>query len=156
MKAIAIATLALTLLVLLVARADDHEGEDALVHELMERTHEGRKSPYVRLGQAVEGSGVAWAAIEQAVQGFEPMSRALLESKNADIKDSADGYVDAVKEVAAAVKRRDAEGVRAGFASLRQSCGDCHFKGGVGGELEHEREHDRRPDPRRRRERRAE
>lgn len=56
--------------------------------------------------------------------------------KNPDIKDSADGYVDAVKEIATAVKRRDAKGVRVGFDSLKQSCGDCHFKGGVGGELD--------------------
>jgi len=44
--------------------------------------------------------------------------------------------VGAVKEGAAAVKRRDANGVRTGSDSLRQSCGECHFKGGVGGGLD--------------------
>ena len=134
------ATLSALGVVVLMARADDHKGGDGLVHKLMERTHEGRRSPYGQLRLIVEGRDAPWQVIDQAVLGFDPMCRALLESKNADIKDSADGYVDAVKEIAAAVKRRDAEGVRAGFESLKQSCGDCHFKGGVGGELEHEHE----------------
>lgn len=129
---------AIVLCVVLMARADDRKGGDGLVHKLMERTHEGRRSPYGQLRQIVEGPGAPWPVIEQTVAGFEPMCRALLESKNADIKDSADGYVDSVKEIVAAVKKRDAKGVRAGYDSLKQSCGDCHYKGGVGGELEHE------------------
>jgi hypothetical protein len=141
--------------VVLVANADDHKGGDGLVHKLMERTHEGRRSPYGQLRQIVEGPGTPWPLVEQTVAGFDPMCRALLESKNAEIKDSADGYVDAVKEIVAAVKKRDAKGVRAGFDSLKQSCGDCHFKGGVGGQLEHEHEQDedRERGPGRRRER---
>ena len=129
---------AIVLCIVLMARADDHKGGDGLVHKLMERTHEGRRSPYGQLRQIVEGPGASWPVIEQTVMGFEPMCRALLESKNADIKDSADGYVDSVKEIVAAVKKRDAKGVRAGYDSLKQSCGDCHYKGGVGGGLEHE------------------
>lgn len=114
----------------------DADREDERVEKLMEKTHEGKRSPYGQLRRIVEGAGAPWPVIEQTVMAFDPMCRALMESKNADIKDSADGYVDSVKELAAAVKRRDAEGVRAGFESLRQSCGDCHFKGGVGGELD--------------------
>lgn len=113
----------------------DHD-EDEQVEELMERTHEGRRSPYAQLQQIVEGPGAAWPVIEQVVLRFEPMRRALLESKNDDIKGSADGYVDAVDAIAAAVKRRDPSGVRTGFDSLKQSCGDCHFDGGIGGELD--------------------
>ena len=114
----------------------DADHEDERVEKLMEKTHEGKRSPYGQLRRIVEGADAPWPVIEQTVMAFDPMCRALLESKNADIKDSADGYVDSVKELAAAVKRRDAKGVRAGFESLRQSCGDCHFKGGVGGELD--------------------
>jgi hypothetical protein len=122
--------------VVLVAQADEHKGDDRVVHKLMERTHEGKRSPYGQLRQIVEGPGAPWPVIEQTVAGFDPMVRALLESKNDDIKDSADGYIESVKEIAAAVKKRDAKGVRKGFDSLKQSCGDCHFKGGVGGELD--------------------
>jgi hypothetical protein len=121
-------------IVAVVAFAD--EDDDERVEKLMEKTHEGKRSPYRQLRQIVEGAGATWPMIEQVVLGFDPMSRALLESKSAEIKDSADGYVDAVQEIAAAVKRRDANGVRTGFESLKQSCGDCHFKGGVGGELD--------------------
>lgn len=114
----------------------DADHEDERVEKLMEKTHEGKRSPYGQLRRIVEGADAPWPVIEQTVMAFDPMCRALLESKNADIKDSADGDVDSVKELAAAVKRRDAKGLRAGFESLRQSCGDCHFQGGVGGELD--------------------
>ena len=124
----------------IVSRADDRKGGDRQVHKLMERTHEGRRSPYGQLRQIVAGPGAPWPAIEQAVQGFDPMCRALLDSANGDIKDSADGYVDAVKEIVAAVKSRDSKGVADGFQSLKASCGDCHFKGGVGGQLDDEEE----------------
>jgi hypothetical protein len=110
----------------------DHD-EDERIEKLMEKTHEGKRSPYGQLRQIVEDSGATWPVIERTVMGFEPLSRALLESKNPDIKDSADGYVDAVKEIITAVKRRDAKGVRAGYESLKQSCGECHYKGGMGG-----------------------
>lgn len=119
------------------ALADGDRGrEEHGIEELMERTHEGRRSPYRRLGQIVKGEGVAWPEVDRIVLEFDPMCRALLASKNDEIKGSADGYVDAVKEIWAAAKKRDAEGVRAGYATLQNSCGDCHSKGGVGGELD--------------------
>lgn len=124
-----------------VAIADDDE--DERVEKLMERTHEGRRSPYGQLRRIVAGAGAPWPVIERTVMEFDPMCRALLASPNADIRGAADGYVAAVKEVAAAVKRRDAAGVRVGVESLVQSCGDCHFDGGVGGELDEEDEDDR-------------
>jgi hypothetical protein len=107
------------------------QSEDDRVEEHMEKPHEGKRSPYRQLRQIAEGPGAPWPVI-----GFDSMCRALLESKNAEIKDSADGYVDAVKELATAVKRRDTNAVRTGFESLEQSCGDCHFQGGVGAELD--------------------
>ena len=117
-------------------RRERHDDSEHRVHELMERTHEGRRSPYRRLRRAVAGEVTPWPEVERAVQEFEPMVRALRESGNADIRDAADGYVDAVRELAAATRKRDAAAVRAGFESLRQSCGDCHYDGGVGGALE--------------------
>ena len=113
---------------------------DRRVHELMEQTHEGRRSPYRLLRQAVEGPGATWPALDQIAANFEPMCRALTASPDAEIKGSADGYVEAVRAIATAVRRRDAKGVRAGFADLKASCGDCHYQGGVGGMLETEDE----------------
>lgn len=137
--------------VVLVACADDRDGGDGPVHTLMEQTHEGRGSPYDQLRRIVEGPGAPWPVVEQTVTGFGPMVRVLLESGNDDIRTSADGYVDAIGKIVAAVKRRDAKGVRTGFDSLRQSCGDCHYEGGVGGKLEWEQggqeKRGRRPEP---------
>jgi len=121
--------------VLPVTRADD-EREDERVEELMERTHEGRRSPYGQLRRILAGEPAAWPAVEQAVAAFEPMRRALVESPVDDIKDSADGYVTAVGDLGGAVMRRDEGAVRKAIQGLADSCGDCHFEGGVGGELE--------------------
>lgn len=118
-----------------VAVYADHD-EDEKVEELMEKTHEGKRSPYRQLRTQAEAAAPSWQVVEKTLPGFEAMSKALRESKNADIKGSADGYVDAVKEIAAATKQKDAKLLRAGFQALSQSCGDCHFKGGVGGELD--------------------
>lgn len=111
-------------------------GEDERVEELMEKTHEGRRSPYQQLKRQAEAEAPAWENIAPLLARFDRMARALRESKNDDIKGSADGYVDAVAELATATKRRDAPAFRLAVGALADSCGDCHFKGGVGGELD--------------------
>lgn len=123
-------------IVSVMALANADHDEDERVEKLMEKTHEGRRSPYRQLRAELEGAALSWQAVEVTLPKFNAMSRALLESKDADVKGSADGYVDAVNEIVAATKRRNATALKAGFESLSQSCGDCHFKGGVGGELE--------------------
>lgn len=133
-----IVCLSLGLLAVALADGDDHE--DERVEKLMERIHEGRRSPYGQLRRIMAGERADWAVVEQAVAAFEPMCRALSESNVEDIRDSADGYIDAVKEMRESVRRRDEAGVRRAFTGLTESCGDCHFDGGVGGKLEQEEE----------------
>lgn len=116
------------------ARADDDE--DERVEELMEKVHEGKRSPYRQLRAQVAAAAPAWPAVDATLPGFQAMARALLESRDADIKGSADGYVDAVKEVTAAAANRDPRSLKQALESLTESCGDCHFEGGVGGELD--------------------
>ena len=113
----------------------DHD-EDERVEKLMEKTHEGKRSPYRQLQVQAEAPAPSWQVVEAALPRLIAMSHALLESKNQGISGSADGYADAVKEIAAAARQRDAKALRGGFQSLSQSCGDCHFKGGVGGDLD--------------------
>lgn len=113
----------------------DHD-EDDQIEELMEKTHEGKRSPYRQLRTQAEAPVPAWPIVEATLPPFNAMSRALLESRNDDIKGSADGYVDAVRALVAATRARDAQALRGAFQSLSQSCGDCHFKGGVGGDLD--------------------
>ena len=113
----------------------DDEHEDERVEKLMERTHEGRRSPYGQLRRILAGEAASWPVVERAAAGFEPMRRALVESPVDEIKDSADGYIAAVDALRVAVKLRDEAAVRAAIQGLADSCGDCHFKGGVGGEL---------------------
>lgn len=111
-------------------------GEDERVEKLMEKIHEGKRSPYRQLKRQAEADAPAWKDIEPLLARFDEMARALRESRNEDIKGSADGYVDAVTEIATATKGRDAKAFKLAVGSLADSCGDCHFKGGVGGELD--------------------
>lgn len=126
-------TLALTA-VRVPALADDDE--DERVEKLMEEVHEGKRSPYRQLRAQVAAAAPAWPAVNATLPGFQAMARALVESRDADIKDSADGYVEAVQAVAAAAGNRDPRSLKQAFESLSESCGDCHFEGGVGGELD--------------------
>ena len=106
------------------------------IEHLMERTHEGRNSP---LGQTKGQLGAAapdWNVILQQVEAFQVMSKALTEARKAEIKDAADGYADAVKDLAAAAKKRDRAAAQAALKALTNSCTDCHYKGGPGGRLE--------------------
>ncbi|MFM7136799.1 MAG: hypothetical protein ACKO1M_06990 [Planctomycetota bacterium] len=111
---------------------DDH---DEFEH-LMEKVHEGKRSPYRQLRGQVAAAAPAWPAVDANLPAFQAMARALAESRDDDIKGSADGYVEAVGEIVAAARQRDQRSLGEAFESLTQSCGDCHFEGGVGGELE--------------------
>jgi len=121
-------------IVTMVGSAD--HGKDDLVENLMEKTHDGKKSPYRKVKAQIEAPTVDWKLVAAAVPRFEAMSRALLGSQDDDVRSSADGYVSAVAEVAAAFEKRDRNALGRGFQSLASSCGDCHFKGGVGGKLD--------------------
>jgi hypothetical protein len=131
----AVTCLAIAAMVVRVsALADDDE--DDKVEELMERVHDGKRSPYRQLRNQLGGAAPAWPAIDATLPAFQAMARALAESRDADVKESADGYVEAVGELVAAARRRDQRSLGAAFKSLGESCGDCHFEGGVGGELD--------------------
>lgn len=118
------------------AEDDDDEGEEGTVHHLMEKTHEGRRSPWRKVVRAVRADRIDWATVDSALPRFEKMSAALTKAKNSDVRDSADGYVDAVKELTAKTKARDAAGARSAVKSLSESCADCHYKGGPGGKFD--------------------
>jgi len=120
-------------LAVVTARADD---EDERVEDLMEEVHDGKRSPYRALRAQAEAANPAWQVVAATLPAFDAMSRALAESPDEDVKGSADGYVDSVAEIVAAARARDPKGLRGAVESLSQTCGDCHFDGGVGGELD--------------------
>lgn len=118
------------------ARAWEDEGEDDTVHELMEKTHEGKNSPWKKAERAAAKDPIDWEAIKQALPRLGTMSKALTTTKNKEVRESADGYVDAVKELTLRAKKSDAVGARAALKALSKSCTDCHYKGGPGGQQE--------------------
>jgi hypothetical protein len=113
----------------------DNEEEDE-VEELMEKTHEGKNSPWKKSQRAVSKDPIDWATLNTALPRLNAMSKSLATTKNKEVRESADGYVDAVTELIAKTKKEDAAGVRAAIMSLSKSCTDCHYKGGPGGKLE--------------------
>lgn len=110
--------------------------EDEKVHDLMEKTHGGMKSPWKKAIQAAQGNPIDWASINQALPRLLDMSKALETARNKDVRDAADGYVDAVKELTLQTNKRDAVRTRAALTALSNSCADCHYKGGPGGKLD--------------------
>ena len=64
------------------------------------------------------------------------MSKALVNAKNKEVRDTADSYVVAVKDIANGLAKQDAAGTRAAITALSNSCTDCHYKEGPGGKLD--------------------
>jgi len=129
--------------------ADEHEGEHEHRHERghggkkgesiehwMERLHKGRKSPLQQVEQTLGQETPAWDDVNKNLPDFLKMSEMLKNAKKETVRDTADGYVDAVKSLAAAAKNRDRDKARAAIKDLTTSCGDCHYKGGPGGKLD--------------------
>ncbi|QDU26639.1 hypothetical protein ETAA8_17200 [Anatilimnocola aggregata] len=112
------------------------DDEDEKVHELMEKTHEGKKSPWKKAIQASQANPIDWATINQALPRLADMSEALVTTKDKDVRDAADGYVAAVQELAMQANKRDTVRARAALTTLSDSCADCHYKGGPGGKLD--------------------
>lgn len=118
------------------ADKDDDDDDDDVVHDLMEKTHEGKKSPWRQVQRAADSNPIDWATINAALPRLGAMSNALVNAKDKEVRELADGYVDAVQELATQAKKQDAAGTRGALKSLSNSCADCHFKGGPGGKLD--------------------
>ena len=111
---------------------------DWLVEELMEQVHAGEDSPWAAANRQAQVETPDWVALRAREPDFVAMGEALKSAKNADIRQSADGYVAAVTGMQNAVIEQDAEAYRQSFAALKKACNDCHFDGGVGGMLKDE------------------
>ena len=116
------------------ARCDEKEEDD--IEDRMEKVHKGRRSPYQQLRQSLALDRPDWNVIVRQAPQMEAMARMLRQSKNDTIRDSSDGYSEAAKDIIRYAEARDLLKARKAFASLSNSCGDCHFKGGVGGRLD--------------------
>ena len=112
------------------------EDEDDKVHDLMEKVHEGKKSPWKKGEAAAKQNPVDWATIKMALPRLEAMSQALQNAKSKEVRETADSYVVAVKDISKSLAKQDAAGVREAFVALSNSCTDCHYKGGPGGKLD--------------------
>jgi cytochrome c556 len=112
------------------------------IHDQMEKVHEGRKSPLRQTQGELAKDMPSWDVVDKELPAFKSMSDALTNSRREDIRDSAGGYADAVTALATAAKNRDLGNARTALKLLKNSCSDCHFKGGPGGSLENEHEHE--------------
>lgn len=118
------------------AAPPNRKGKDDRVEELMERVHEGKRSPLARTKSLLAAAAPDWTELTKHAAAFSNMSDALTRSSVVDIRDSADGYADAVKALSAAVRLRDPQKARTALQTLTASCADCHYKGGPGGKLD--------------------
>jgi cytochrome c553 len=127
------ALLALAALPFAVSQAA--EKKDKLVHDLMEDIHEGKDSPLAQIKSQIDSNAPDWAAVEKLMPLLGKMSKAITESPVAEIKDSSKNYAGAAKALAEAARNQNHPSAKKSLDSLLKSCADCHFKGGVGGEL---------------------
>jgi|GEM_PF-3882245 len=114
----------------------DKKKKDKAVEEMMEKVHEGKKSPWKQAEKAAAQNPPDWNTLAGQLGKLEQMSALLKASKVSDISDSADSYAEAVTALVAKTKAKDVEGARKALGSLSKSCADCHYKDGIGGELE--------------------
>ena len=108
---------------------------DWAVEELMGEIHEGPASPFARLTAQTPAAAPEWSKLELILPPLDEMCRALLAANDATIRESSAGYVDAVGHLRRAITDRDQPALQAASQSLQKSCADCHFAGGVGGDL---------------------
>ena len=108
---------------------------DWLVEDLMGRIHEGGESPWAVVQAQATAETPDWDVLRKPAIGFVEMADALRAAKHADIRASADGYSAAAASLLDSVRRSDAEEFRQSVAALNKSCADCHFDGGIGGDL---------------------
>lgn len=109
---------------------------DWLVEELMERVHEGNESAWGVVQRQAASESPDWSQVQDSLDGFVEMADALRAAKSSEIRDSADGYISAVKSLGASITRQDGAAFQQATAALKESCTDCHFEGGVGGQLD--------------------
>ncbi len=68
--------------------AKEDEDEDDKVHDLMEKVHEGKKSPWKKGEAAAKQNPVDWATIKAALPRLQEMSKALQGAKSKEVRET--------------------------------------------------------------------
>jgi hypothetical protein len=135
MKRVVLISVAILLTVAAIAVGVFVARHDWAVEELMAEIHAGPSSPYAGINAQSTAADPQWEKLEGVLAPLDEMCRALLAARDATIRDSSVGYVEAVGALRTAITDRDLPAFQTSAQSLRKSCDDCHFQGGVGGEL---------------------
>ena len=135
MKRVILITAAILVSTAVVAAGVFVARHDWAVEELMGEVHEGPASPFARLTAQTPAAAPEWSKLELILPPLDETCRALLAANDARIRESSGGYVDAVGHLRRAITDRDQSALQAASQSLQTSCADCHFVGGVGGNL---------------------
>lgn len=117
---------------ILLVRADD--GDE--IGDLMERVHSGRRSPMRQTEEQISQNAPTWPIVDRHLPSFARMAGALQRARKAEVRDASDGYAKAVAELTKSVQARNVKTSRTALKALRESCSDCHYKGGPGGKLD--------------------
>ncbi len=110
--------------------------KDDKIEDMMEKVHEGKRSPFRRTKSQLAAAKPDWKEVSDQIPAFQKMSQLLTEARKAEIKDASGGYADAIKALTAAANKQDHDAARKAITLLTASCADCHYKGGPGGKLD--------------------
>jgi hypothetical protein len=135
MKRVVLISAAMLLTVAVIAAGVFVARHDWAVEELMSEIHVGPSSPYANINAQATAAAPEWEKLEGVLSPLDEMCRALLSARDATIRDSSVGYVEAVGALRTAITDRDLPAFQTSSQRLRKSCADCHFQGGVGGDL---------------------
>lgn len=135
MKSFILPIAALVLTVVVGAVGVFVAGHDWAVEELMETVHVGPASPFARLTAQATAQPPEWEKLETILLPLDEMCQALRTAKAAAIRESADGYCEAVGNLRTAIEARDLAAFQGAARAFGRSCVDCHAAGGVGGDL---------------------
>jgi cytochrome c556 len=103
--------------------------------ETMIRVHRGEKSPYAFLEKEATAKEPNWDEFAKHLKTVKDMSKMngefVRDEKHERNQKAPSNYADAVKNLAAALEKKDAKLASESFASLQKSCIACHSYGGL-------------------------
>jgi hypothetical protein len=93
------------------------------IKEMMTKAHKGAKSPLARTGTELKRDKPDWGQLAKDAKVFAEMAAALDESGHY----GRGGYLKSAAAFGKAAGAKDAKAATEAFASLKQSCGACHY-----------------------------
>ena len=111
------------------ARSDDEK--TYTIKEVMQKLHKGPNAALAKMKKALAEDTPDWTDIKSLAKDFETYGKSLPENdppkgEKEDFKKLADSYYDNAKDMNAAAKKEEKDGVQSSFSKIQKACAGCH------------------------------